>query len=53
MSAWVRCEICGKQKEVPAFEGDGVYSEHTCSPEKHNAPYELDKWAHDLDMEDQ
>ena len=33
MSAWVQCEICGEQKEVPAFEGDGVYNDHYCQPE--------------------
>ena len=30
MSKWVTCEICGEQKEVPAYEGDGVYHDHEC-----------------------
>lgn len=34
MSKWVRCDICGEQKEVPAFEGDGVYHDHFCHAEQ-------------------
>ena len=35
MSMWIKCEICGELKEVPAFEGDGVYSTHVCKdPER-------------------
>jgi len=30
MSSVVRCEKCGGYKEVPSFEGDGVYSTHYC-----------------------
>jgi len=30
MSSIVRCEKCGGYKEVPSFEGDGVYSTHYC-----------------------
>jgi hypothetical protein len=33
MSAWIKCPVCGELKEVPAFEGDGVYSEHFCEPD--------------------
>ena len=33
MSKWVSCEICGELKEVPAFEGDGVYHDHYCNTE--------------------
>ena len=33
MSMWVKCEICGKLKEVPAYEGDGTYHDHDCQPE--------------------
>lgn len=34
MSAVIRCPRCGRPMEVPAFEGDGVYSEHHCEPER-------------------
>lgn len=35
MSMWIKCNICGGMKEVPAFEGDGVYSTHVCNdPER-------------------
>lgn len=30
MSMIVKCEICGKDKEVPAYPGDSVYSTHIC-----------------------
>lgn len=30
MSEWVKCEVCGALKEIPAYEGDGVYSRHVC-----------------------
>ena len=33
MSAVIRCPVCGQLKEVPAFEGDGVYHEHFCEPD--------------------
>lgn len=36
MSAWIKCPKCGKPKEVPAYEGDGVYSEHTCEVVNHS-----------------
>lgn len=40
MSAWVKCDICGGMKEVPAFEGDGVYSTHVCKdPEREEPRY--------------
>lgn len=32
MSTWERCKDCGEFKEVPAYEGDGVYSTHECEP---------------------
>lgn len=31
MSKVINCEECGQPKEVPAYEGDGVYSKHVCS----------------------
>lgn len=30
MSMWITCDNCGQPKEVPAYEGDGVYSAHRC-----------------------
>lgn len=38
MSAWVKCDICGGMKEVPAFEGDGVYSTHVCKDPERDEP---------------
>lgn len=41
MSKWIKCPYCGEPKEVPAYEGDGVYSKHHCEeidqPEEKNA----------------
>jgi hypothetical protein len=34
MSTVVRCEKCGEYKEVPSFEGDGVYSTHVCKEDE-------------------
>jgi len=34
MSKVIDCPDCGKPMEVPAFEGDGVYSVHVCEPHK-------------------
>lgn len=31
MSKRVECPDCGEWMDVPAFEGDGVYSQHHCS----------------------
>lgn len=31
MSMWIPCQTCGEPMEIPAFEGDGVYSHHQCS----------------------
>ena len=31
MSKRVECPDCGAPMDVPAFEGDGVYSQHHCS----------------------
>lgn len=30
MSMYVACPHCGERMEVPAFEGDGVFSKHEC-----------------------
>lgn len=38
MSMWVKCDICGGMKEVPAFEGDGVYSTHICKDPEQDEP---------------
>jgi hypothetical protein len=42
MSKWVSCEVCGQLKEIPAYDGDGVYSVHICSqePQKTEPPKE-------------
>jgi hypothetical protein len=31
MSRRIICEKCGGWKDIPAFEGDGVYTDHVCS----------------------
>lgn len=31
MSKRIECPDCGEQIDVPAYPGDGVYSEHHCS----------------------
>jgi hypothetical protein len=33
MSKWIDCPDCGEPKEVPAYEGDGVYHPHFCGSE--------------------
>ena len=48
MSAVVRCEKCGEYKEVPAFEGDGVYSTHVCKGnEQDDQPKSKSKYSSD------
>lgn len=41
MSEWVECEICGELKEIPAYEGDGVYSTHFCNLNDEDYEYEV------------
>lgn len=38
MSMWIKCNICSGMKEVPAFEGDGVYSTHVCNDPEREEP---------------
>jgi hypothetical protein len=30
MSKTIQCPDCGQPMDVPAFEGDGVYTQHCC-----------------------
>jgi hypothetical protein len=30
MSKTIECPDCGQPMDVPAFEGDGVYTQHCC-----------------------
>lgn len=41
MSMWVTCPRCGKPKEEPAFEGDGVFSRHDCQRSDESAGDEV------------
>lgn len=31
MSKIVECKECGQLMDVPAYEGDGVYTDHVCT----------------------
>jgi hypothetical protein len=51
MSKWAKCEQCGMDKEVPAFEGDGVFSLHICKPWA-NGPDDARSTRHYPNLED-
>jgi hypothetical protein len=34
MSKRIDCPKCGEPMDVPAYEGDGVFTVHTCQEEK-------------------
>jgi len=51
MSAWVKCEFCGRDKEIPAYEGDGVYTEHYCGLENKRQELSADAYKTRRDAE--
>ena len=56
MSKRTECHNCGELMDVPAFPGDGVYTEHHCSLDvlsmhQRSIRRELDGWTDDDDAE--
>lgn len=52
MSAWMKCEFCGRDKEVPAYPGDGVFHTHICPNEPEEVVIDAYKIHQDDDSED-